>query len=169
MGDGELVAYFAVMNQTPDLRQAAACHSESVTTDLSTPISVQKLQMALHAKARAEAGYCFYALYDKISRDDILVHAYAQCRSNKGAPGVDGQDFAEAEASGVEQCLGSSASPFKSHRKSGCGFSPPPGAAMRAPRTAQRRLALPARWHRWGRRRSDGHCSKSPVSYRSCR
>jgi len=54
----------------------------------------QKLQMALHAKAKAEAGYRFYALYDKISREDILAHAYAQCRSNKGAPGVDGQDFA---------------------------------------------------------------------------
>ena len=42
----------------------------------------------LHAKAKAEAGYRFYVLYDKISREDILVHAYAQCRSNKGAPGV---------------------------------------------------------------------------------
>jgi hypothetical protein len=40
------------------------------------------------------------ALYDKISRDDILAHAYAQCRSNKGAPGIDGQDFAEIEAYG---------------------------------------------------------------------
>jgi hypothetical protein len=53
--------------------------------DLATPKSVQKLQTALHAKAKAEAGYRFYALYDKISRDDILAHAYAQCRSNKGA------------------------------------------------------------------------------------
>ena len=44
-------------------------------------------QTALHAKAKAEAGYRFYALYDKISREDILAHAYAQCRSNKGAPG----------------------------------------------------------------------------------
>src|SRR6201981_378649 len=62
--------------------------------------------MALHAKAKAEAGYRFYALYDKISRDDILAHAYAQCRSNKGAPGVDGQDFADIEAYGVSQWLG---------------------------------------------------------------
>jgi group II intron reverse transcriptase/maturase len=48
----------------------------------------------------------FYALYDKISREDILAHAYAQCRSNKGAPGVDGQDFANIEAYGVQRWLG---------------------------------------------------------------
>src|SRR5271165_6416721 len=57
--------------------------------------------MALHAKAKAEAGYRFYALYDKISREDILAR-----RSNKGAPGIDGQDFAEVEAYGVERWLG---------------------------------------------------------------
>jgi hypothetical protein len=56
--------------------------------NLSTPISVQKLQTALHAKAKVEAGYRFYALYDKIYREDVLAHAYAQCRSNRGAPGV---------------------------------------------------------------------------------
>src|ERR1700730_10067537 len=54
--------------------------------NLATPKGVQKLQMALHAKAKAEAGYRFYALYDKISREDILAHAYAQCRSNKSLP-----------------------------------------------------------------------------------
>lgn len=74
--------------------------------NLSTPKSVQKLQLALHAKAKAEAGYRFYALYDKISRDDVLAHAYAQGRANKGAPGVDGQDFADVEAYGVERWLG---------------------------------------------------------------
>jgi len=74
--------------------------------NLATPESVQKLQMALHAKAKAEPSYRFYALYDKISRDDILAHAWAQCRSNKGAPGVDGQDFADIEAYGVQRWLG---------------------------------------------------------------
>src|SRR5580692_8134909 len=74
--------------------------------NLATPASVQKLQRALHAKAKTEAGYRFYALYDKIYREDILAHAYAQCRSNKGAPGVDGQDFSDVEAYGVQQWLG---------------------------------------------------------------
>src|SRR5271156_3828723 len=74
--------------------------------NLATPASVQKLQMALRAKAKTEAGYRFYALYDKIYREDILAHAYAQCRSNKGAPGVDGQDFADVETYGMQRWLG---------------------------------------------------------------
>ena len=74
--------------------------------NLSTPIKVQKLQMALHAKAKAEASYRFYALYDKIYREDTLAYAYAQCRSNQGAPGVDGQDFQDVKEYGVSRWLG---------------------------------------------------------------
>ena len=74
--------------------------------NLSTPDSVRKLQRALYAKAKSESGFRFYVLYDKIHREDVLAHAFAQCRSNKGAPGVDGQDFAEIEAYGLETWLG---------------------------------------------------------------
>jgi len=81
--------------------------------NLSTPITVQKLQTALHAKAKSEAGYRFYALYDKIYRSDILFHAWNQCRSNKGAPGVDGQDFEEVEKYGVLRWLGELAQALK--------------------------------------------------------
>jgi group II intron reverse transcriptase/maturase len=81
--------------------------------NLATPASVQKLQTALHAKAKTEAKFRFYALYDKIYREDILAHAYAQCRSNKGAPGVDGQDFSDIEAYGVQGWLGELAKSLK--------------------------------------------------------
>ena len=92
-------------------RNLSSRRTQHVARDLEIgqPInseSIQKLQTALHAKAKAEAGYRFYALYDKVSREDILAHAYAQCRSNKGAPGVDGQDFADIEAYGVQRWLG---------------------------------------------------------------
>jgi RNA-directed DNA polymerase len=80
---------------------------------LRTPDKVRKLQSALHAKAKAEPGFRFYALYDKIYRADVLAHAYAQCRANKGAPGVDGQDFTEVETYGVERWLGELAEALK--------------------------------------------------------
>lgn len=74
--------------------------------NLQTPISVQKLQTALHAKAKEEPGYRFYLLYDKVCRQDVLEHAYRSCKANKGAAGVDGVRFEDIEASGEEQWLG---------------------------------------------------------------
>src|SRR5215469_4447354 len=74
--------------------------------NLATPESVQKLQTALHAKAKGEPRFRFYALYDKLYRTDVLEHAYACCRSNVGAPGVDGVTFTDVEAYGGERWLG---------------------------------------------------------------
>ncbi len=74
--------------------------------NLTTPEGVGKLQAALHAKAKAEPGFRFYVLYDKMYREDVLAHAYDRCRANKGAPGVDGQTFADVEAYGRERWLG---------------------------------------------------------------
>jgi RNA-directed DNA polymerase len=74
--------------------------------NLAIPESVQRLQTALHAKAKEEPRFRFYALYDKIYRMDVLIHAYACCRSNKGAPGVDGVTFEDVEAYGAERWLG---------------------------------------------------------------
>ena len=73
---------------------------------LATPSSVRKLQEALHAKAKSSPGYRFYLLYDKLYRPDVLSHAYACCRANRGAPGVDQQAFEDIESYGVEQWLG---------------------------------------------------------------
>jgi len=74
--------------------------------NLATPEAIQKLQRALHAKAKGEPGFRFYALYDKVYRKDVLQHAYACCRANQGAAGVDGERFEDIEAYGVERWLG---------------------------------------------------------------
>ena len=72
---------------------------------LEPPVSVQKLRTALQAKAKEKPDYRFYLLHDKVYRKDVLAYAYQGCKANKGAPGIDGQDFADVEAYGEEQWL----------------------------------------------------------------
>src|SRR5215471_19197568 len=72
---------------------------------LATPSKIRELQIKLYRKAKNEPGYRFYMLYDKIWREDVLAHAYALARANKGAPGVDGQTFEQIESAGREEWL----------------------------------------------------------------
>jgi RNA-directed DNA polymerase len=73
---------------------------------LAPPEKVRKLQRALHAKAKGSPDYRFYALYDKVYREDVLAYAYRKCAAERGAPGVDGQSFEGIEAYGRERWLG---------------------------------------------------------------
>jgi RNA-directed DNA polymerase len=73
---------------------------------LTPPPTVQKLQETLHAKAKRAPSYRFYALYDKLYRQDVLAYAYKCSQDNDGTAGVDGQTFADIEAYGVERWLG---------------------------------------------------------------
>jgi len=72
---------------------------------LIPPPKVQKLQAALHAKAKGSPDYRFYALYDKLYRADVLKFAYRCCVANGGAAGVDGQTFVAIEAYGEQRWL----------------------------------------------------------------
>jgi group II intron reverse transcriptase/maturase len=109
---------------------------------LATPASVQKLQTALHGKAKESPSFRFYALYDKVYRKDVLAFAYECCRANGGAAGVDGQKFEDIEAYGVERWLDELAQELKSRT-----YQPLPVRRVYIPKPdgkKQRPLGVPA-------------------------
>jgi RNA-directed DNA polymerase len=107
---------------------------------LTTLTSVQKLQMALHAKAKESRDFRFYALYDKVYRKDVLVHAYQRCKANRGAAGVDNQTFEDIEQYGVERWLDELAQELKSRT-----YQPQPVRRVYIPKPdgKQRPLGIP--------------------------
>ena len=108
---------------------------------LTTPASVQKLQTALHDKAKESPNFRFYALYDKVYRKDVLAFAYEGCKANGGAAGVDGQTFEDIEAYGIERWLGELAQELKSRT-----YRPLPVRRVYIPKPdgKQRPLGVPA-------------------------
>jgi RNA-directed DNA polymerase len=94
-------------------RRASEAARNGRLGNLVTPPSVQKLQTALHAKAKGEPGFRFYALYDKVYREDVLRHAYACCKANEGAAGLDEERFEDIEAYGLDRWLGELAQELK--------------------------------------------------------
>ena len=107
---------------------------------LLPPPKVQKLQEALHAKAKRAPGYRFYALYDKVYRHDVLEFAYVRCRINGGAAGVDRQTFEDIEAYGLDRWLDELAEELKNET-----YHPEPvrRAYIPKPDGKQRPLGIP--------------------------
>ena len=74
---------------------------------------VQRLQTALHAKAKEAPGFRFYSLSDKVWRDDVLAVAWQTVRRNGGSAGVDGETVADVESFGADRWLGALARDLK--------------------------------------------------------
>jgi len=67
---------------------------------------VRTLQIKLFHAAKQSLDRKFGALYDKIYREDVIWEAWRRVKANKGAPGVDKQDFEYIEdVIGVDQFL----------------------------------------------------------------
>src|SRR5215469_3213802 len=119
-----------------------ATKTEGLVSNLTTPESVQKLQTALHAKAKESPNFRFYALYDKVYRKDVLAFAYECCKANGGAAGVDGQTFEDIETYGKEQWLDELAQELKNRT-----YQPLPVRRVYIPKPdgkSQRPLGVPA-------------------------
>jgi group II intron reverse transcriptase/maturase len=99
------------------------------------------LQTALHDKAKGSPKFRFYALYDKVYRQDVLVFAYDCCKANGGAPGVDGQTFEDIGEYGVGKWLDELAQELKSRT-----YRPQPVRRVYIPKPdrKQRPLGVPA-------------------------
>jgi RNA-directed DNA polymerase len=108
---------------------------------LTTPPSVQKLQTALHDKAKGSPNFRFYALYDKVHREDVMAFAYECCNANGGAAGVDGQTFEDIEEYGVRKWLDELTQELKSRT-----YRPQPVRRVWIPKPdgKQRPLGVPA-------------------------
>ena len=74
--------------------------------NLGASTKVQRLQRALHAKAKEAPSLRFYSLSDKVWRADVLAVAWQMVRRNGGTAGIDGETVADIEAFGVDQWLG---------------------------------------------------------------
>jgi group II intron reverse transcriptase/maturase len=108
---------------------------------LTTPPSVQKLQTALHDKAKGSPSFRFYALYDKVYREDVMAFAYECCKANGGAAGVDGQTFEDIEEYGLQRWLDELTQELKSRT-----YRPQPVRRVWIPKPdgKQRPLGVPA-------------------------
>jgi RNA-directed DNA polymerase len=108
---------------------------------LVTPDKIRRLQRTLYVTAKQSPARRFHVLYDKVWRDDILAHAYALSRANGGAPGVDGETFADIEAAGRAHWLGELREEVRSGR-----YKPQPVRRVMIPKASgvgQRPLGIP--------------------------
>jgi len=66
---------------------------------------VRELQRKLWTSAKRSKTRRFHALYDRITRGDVLEEAWKRVKKNRGAAGVDKQTLAVIEAEGVAKFL----------------------------------------------------------------
>ena len=64
--------------------------------------NLQALQRVLYRSAKQDPTRRFHALYDKLTRSDVMWQAWVNVATNHGAPGIDGVSIDSIEAGGTK-------------------------------------------------------------------
>src|SRR5512141_855420 len=67
----------------------------------TTSIPLQEIQQRIGEKAKADPHHRFWGLYTHVWKLNVLDEAYRLARQNNGAPGIDGETFAQSETRGL--------------------------------------------------------------------
>ena len=102
---------------------------------------IRKLQVKLYLSAKESKTRRFYALYDKIYREDILQRAWKDVRENAGSAGIDNETIDAIEKTGVNNILDEIARELKEGR-----YRPLPAKRVEIPKGngKKRPLGIPA-------------------------
>jgi hypothetical protein len=65
--------------------------------------NLQALQRVLYRSAKQDPTRRFHALYDKLTRSDVMWQAWVNVFTNQGAPGVDGVSVDSVTAGGWKE------------------------------------------------------------------
>lgn len=79
---------------------------EGMAEAANLPIDkVRALQRVLYVVAKQQRHRRFHALYDRITRPDVLREAWRRVKRNRGAAGIDGETLNAVMAEGEDQML----------------------------------------------------------------
>jgi group II intron reverse transcriptase/maturase len=70
-------------------------------------MTLQELRRRIYRKAKSEKTHRFWGIFVHVCRTDTLMESYRIAKRNDGAPGIDGQTFADIESAGLAEFLAS--------------------------------------------------------------
>jgi group II intron reverse transcriptase/maturase len=93
------------LDQPADADETGDHHARTRARDVARDEGIsnlQALQRVLYRSAKQDPTRRFHALYDKLTRSDVMWQAWVNVARNQGAPGVDGVSIDSIEAGGME-------------------------------------------------------------------